>query len=188
MTTIREIFRAQPLAELPPWLADLLAHKTNAAPQGQTPAVELDEPSNIAWTIHYLTHDAPPSIEGRGGEATTLQVAAVLKDRGISEFKCVELMNEFYNIMPTCDPLWSMDAAPAEDLLPVKVHNAYTYLVANAPGAGTAEAEFAGEPVEPQSNYDPREDNFVVLDGMKFSVVRTPRPRYDKKKPKGGPS
>jgi hypothetical protein len=41
-----------------------------------------------------------------------------------------------------------MDETPAEDSLPVKVHNAYTYKRNIAPGASTAEAEFANDDFE----------------------------------------
>jgi hypothetical protein len=85
---------------------------------------------------------------GEGGEQTTLDVATVLKDQGISEAMAVELMAEFYNVDGRCDPIWSMDETPAEDSLPVKVHNAYTYKRNTAPGASTAEAEFANDDFE----------------------------------------
>lgn len=93
-------------------------------------------------------HDAPPSIAGEGGEQTTLEVATVLKDMGISESLTLELMAEFYNVDGRCDPVWSMDESPAEDSLPVKVRNAYTYMRNIAPGASTAEAEFANDDAE----------------------------------------
>ena len=41
-----------------------------------------------------------------------------------------------------------MDETPAEDSLPVKVHNAYTYKRNTAPGVSTAEAEFANDDFE----------------------------------------
>ncbi len=47
-------------------------------------ALPMDTPDIIACAIHYLTKDAPPSIEGRHGEFTLLMVAAVLKDMGVS--------------------------------------------------------------------------------------------------------
>jgi hypothetical protein len=41
-----------------------------------------------------------------------------------------------------------MDETPAEDSLPVKVHNAFIYKRNIAPGASTAEAEFAVDDFE----------------------------------------
>ena len=57
-------------------------------------------------------------------------------------------MAEFYNVSDKCDPIWSMDETPPEDSLVVKVHNAYTYKRDTAPGARTAEAEFANADYE----------------------------------------
>jgi len=57
-------------------------------------------------------------------------------------------MTEFYNVDGRCDPIWSMDETPAEDSLSVKVHNAYTYKRNTAPGASTAEAEFANDDLD----------------------------------------
>ena len=49
------------------------------------PVIELDQAGNIKWAIDYLQNDAPPAIEGSGGEFTTLKVAMVLRGYGISE-------------------------------------------------------------------------------------------------------
>jgi Bifunctional DNA primase/polymerase, N-terminal len=114
----------------------------------QEPVVDFDEPTNVDWAIKYLLHDAPQSIVGQGGEQTTLDVATVLKDYGISEPTALALMAKFYNVVGRCDPIWSMDETPAEDSLPVKVHNAYTYKRNTAPGASSAEAEFANDDFE----------------------------------------
>jgi hypothetical protein len=114
----------------------------------QEPIIEWDQPANIHWAKDYLLQDAPPSILGKGGEQTTLDVATVLKDMGVSESLALALMAEFYNVDGRCDPIWSMDEAPSEDSLPVKVHNAYTYKRNIAPGASTAEAEFASNYIE----------------------------------------
>jgi hypothetical protein len=114
----------------------------------QEPVIDWDRPANLEWAKDYLVKDAPPSTDGKGGEQTTLDVATVLKDMGISEPLTLALMAEFYNVDGRCDPVWSMDETPAEDSLPVKVHNAYTYKRNIAPGASTAEAEFANDDVE----------------------------------------
>jgi hypothetical protein len=114
----------------------------------QEPVIEWDQPANIEWAKDYLMHDAPGSVAGEGGEQSTLDVATVLKDNGISEATALELMAEFYNVDDKCDPIWSMDETPAEDSLPVKIHNAYTYKRNIAPGASTAEAEFANDDFE----------------------------------------
>jgi hypothetical protein len=114
----------------------------------QEPVIEWDQPANVDWAKDFLVHDAPRSVAGEGGEQTTLDVATVLKDMAISEPLALALMTEFYNVDGRCDPIWSMDETPAEDSLPVKVHNAFIYKRNIAPGASTAEAEFAVDDFE----------------------------------------
>jgi hypothetical protein len=138
-----------PIADAPDWFyveAKRTAAKVEAIEH--EPVIELDQPENVDWARTYLQHDAPQSIAGHGGEQTTLDVATVLKDMGISESMGLELMDEFYNVEDKCDPIWSMDESPSEDSLPVKVHNAYAYKRNTAPGASTAEAEFANADFE----------------------------------------
>jgi hypothetical protein len=144
-----------PIQPAPAWFYEVLAaakSKVTAADQ-TTPAVELDQPDNVEWAIDFLKHDAPPSIEGQGGEKTTFDVAGILKDHGISEQTAVDLMGEHYNMQwdldrsGYCEPLWSMDETPPEDSLPIKIHNAYVYKKETQPGAATAEAQFAEDPL-----------------------------------------
>jgi hypothetical protein len=145
----------------------------------QVPVIDLDRPENVDWARHYLQHDAPQSIAGQGGEQTTLEVATVLKDYGISEATALELMAEFYNVPDKCDPIWSMDETPPEDSLPVKVHNAYVYKRKTAPGALSAVAEFAND--DP-GEITPMGPTPVTIHGRTFPVVRDRRPRPRKKK------
>ena len=91
----------EPIAEAPGWFGEYLKDKETVEAE-QTPVIDLDQPSNIAWAIHYLEHDAPPSIHLKSGEKTLLDVAGVLKDRGISEGMAVELIAEYYNTR--CQP------------------------------------------------------------------------------------
>jgi hypothetical protein len=135
-----------PIADAPDWLY-VEAKRTAAKVESieQEPVTELDQPANVDWAKSYLKHDAPRSVGGEGGEQTTLDVATVLKDYGISDATALELMAEFYNVHDKCDPIWSMDESPAEDSLPVKVRNAYAYKRRVAPGASTAAAEFADD-------------------------------------------
>jgi hypothetical protein len=140
-----------PIARAPDWFyleAKRSANKVDAVEQ--VPVIDLDQPANVEWAKDYLVKDAPPSIHGQGGEQTTLDVATVLKDQGISENRALELMADLYNVEGRCDPLWSLDESPPENSLGVKVHNAYTYKRNIAPGGSTAEAEFADDDFEPR--------------------------------------
>ena len=138
-------------APAPSWFYKELGQpreRDRAEAASQQPVIEWDQAANIGWAKDYLVHEAPPSVAGEGGEQTTLDVATILKDHGISEATALELMAEFYNVSDKCDPIWSMDETPPEDSLVVKVHNAYTYKRDTAPGARTAEAEFANDDFE----------------------------------------
>lgn len=77
--------------------------------------------------------DAPPAIEGSGGDQTTFQVACKGRDLGLSRVKTFELMFEHYN--HRCVPDWK----PEE--LETKVRNAFNYAVA-LPGNALPTADF----------------------------------------------
>jgi hypothetical protein len=135
-----------PIADAPDWFyAETKRSAARLEAVEQEPVIDFDKSTNVDWARSYLQHDAPQSIAGQGGEQTTLDVATVLKDMGISEATALELMDEFYNVEDKCDPIWGMDESPAEDSLPVKVRNAYAYKRRVAPGASTAVAEFADD-------------------------------------------
>jgi hypothetical protein len=131
-----------PLAAVDAWVLARFKRDPRSLPP---PApIELDQPANVAWAVHFLNHDAPIAIEGSGGELTTLaRVAGVLKDHGLSEDVAFELMMWGSTWNERCDGPWPFEQ------LKVKVHNAYLYCQQNRPGAGTAESDFAGP-----SEYD----------------------------------
>jgi hypothetical protein len=135
---------AMQVVPAPQWFYDLLgAPRERDANETALAVVDLDQAHNVEWAIHYLKNDAPPAIEGQGGESTTLKVAMTLRDHGISEERALELMSDHYNILGICDPLWDIDG---DHGLAKKVANAYAYANLKAPGASTAEADFADSP------------------------------------------
>ncbi len=144
-----QITHDAPIAETPEWFAEYLPEESQASTQEQVAQIGLDKQENVEHAIHYLTHDAPPSIEGRNGEHTLLLVAGVLKDMGIGETLAVDLLAEHYNVPGKCEPLWQIEDGELADRLDVKVHNAYAYLVQTPPGGRAAEAEFT--PVEQET-------------------------------------
>lgn len=175
-----------PIADAPEWFGEYLKDKV-AVEAEQIPVVDLDLPGNIAWAIHYLQHDAPPSIQLKSGEKMLLDIAGVLKDRGISEGMAVELIAEHYN--KRCQPPWSLGEGPIADRLDVKVHNAFEYLKQTQPGADTPQAAFSlDQPSDVEIaeiaawwkkfDHDGRTRHSVTsIDGKLFRVVRTPAPR-----------
>lgn len=88
--------------------------------------------------IHYIMNVAPPAVEGMGGDATTLSVALVGRDYGLTQLTCLALMLDYYN-PAKCRPEWSH-----EDM-ETKVRNAYTFAQGVA-GAANAQADFADVP------------------------------------------
>lgn len=108
------------IAEVPSWLearlekSGLSQDRKNDGPKVVAP---LDLPENIDSAKRMLTTQAP-AIEGRGGDAHTFRTACQVRDFGVSEETCLELMlawNEH------CEPPWELDE------LASKVHNAYSY-------------------------------------------------------------
>lgn len=103
---------------------------------GSTPAIELDLPENVAAAAEWLTTSAPEAHENSGdGDNTTFQVAARVKDFGVSEPTALELLSGYWNENKAFPP-W------APDDLARKVANAYSYGT-SAPGAKAPAAEFS---------------------------------------------
>jgi len=124
------------MRESPPWLIDLAG---KPAPQeARAPLAELDTDSNITAATRWLINRAPEAIQGAGGDETTFKVAAAVKDFGISEDLCLDLLISHWNEAKAI-PNWDYDD------LKQKVENAYSYGT-GAIGKRTAEADF--EPVD----------------------------------------
>jgi hypothetical protein len=100
--------------------------------------LELDSPAAIERATKWLINDAPEATEGFGGDNMTFQIACVVRDFGIEEQTCLELMVEHWNDTKAHPP-WPIDQ------LEQKVANAYSY-AQNPIGAKSAEADFG--PVE----------------------------------------
>ncbi|WP_130470517.1 bifunctional DNA primase/polymerase [Candidatus Magnetaquicoccus inordinatus] len=65
----------------------------------------IDSKESITIASRYLKEVAPPSIEGNGGDANSIKVIRKVRDYGVSESKCFELLLEFWN--QRCVPPWS---------------------------------------------------------------------------------
>lgn len=130
-----------PLAEAPPWLLDLCETPIKRDERIDTPAVlELDTEGAKQRATAWLKNDAPLAVEGAGGNNTTYQTAARLRDFGISEPVALDLLLEHWN--ERCSPPWAPD-----DLAGV-TGNAYRYGT-NRLGATSPEAEFT--PIAPSN-------------------------------------
>lgn len=124
----------------------------------ETPA-EVDSERANARARFYLEHEAPLAIEGAAGDQTTFAVAARIKDFGVEEVICLELLLEVWNTR--CSPPWDTDS------LKKKVANAYIY-GKESPGSAAPETQFGV--IEGDENLHPfeklnREFAFVLAGG-----------------------
>lgn len=107
------------VGEFPAHLQDRLK-----SPRKRTESVKpivFDEtsPEVIELVAYWLQRGAPVAVEGQNGDLTTFQVACRVRDYGVSETYCYELLLDEYN--PRCTPPWDADE------LRQKVENAYRY-------------------------------------------------------------
>tara|TARA_R110000824_G_scaffold192006_3_gene373958 strand:- start:310 stop:2472 length:2163 start_codon:yes stop_codon:yes gene_type:complete len=100
------------------------------------PVGELDLEENKLRAKEYLDV-ARESIDGAGGDANAFGVAARVRDMGVSEGACLDMMLGDWNAR--CQPPWTGDE------LAVKVKNAYAYAGSRI-GVDTPEVQFADEP------------------------------------------
>lgn len=96
-----------------------LAPTTHTGPTVRGEVVlEVDDNYSLNVATGYLSN-AHPAIEGSNGDQTTFATAARVREFGVSEARCIQLMMEHWN--PRCEPPWEI----AE--LTLKVANAYAY-------------------------------------------------------------
>jgi hypothetical protein len=112
--------------------------------------LELDQQEAIERAKEWLIKHAPEAIEGMGGDNMTYQVACRVRDFGLSEETCLELMAEHWNDTKA-DPPW-----PIGDL-EQKVANAYQYAQEPA-GVRSAMADFERVELETPAEGDPAKD------------------------------
>ena len=131
------VVNAASIADAPAWLLDKLGRPADKVETQEVPSnLILDTPFSVKRAIEYL-ESAEPAIEGDGGDIRTYKTACRVRDLGISQDKCLELMLEHWN--DYCQPPWD------EDALGEKVFNAYRY--AEKP-VGTEAPEAVFEVVE----------------------------------------
>ena len=128
------LLREQTFQDLPAWINDALKKRqSEGGAVEQVPVVDQDLDTSIAVAKAYLATTAP-CIEGQGGDARLLQVAAKLKDIGVSENTAVDLILEIFN--ERCVPSWDSDDVER------KVANAFHYCRENKPGVDAPENMF----------------------------------------------
>lgn len=117
--------------------------------------IEADTPQAIYNARLWLQNSAPEAIEGSGGDHTTFAVACGVRDYGVSEAACFELMAHWNE--QKAFPMWS--DADLRD----KIANAYAY-PQNDFGCKSAQAQFSVVAEEPQV-----EPASLILTGSEFT-------------------
>ncbi|OGY85091.1 MAG: hypothetical protein A3F54_02710 [Candidatus Kerfeldbacteria bacterium RIFCSPHIGHO2_12_FULL_48_17] len=142
------------LAKSPVWVMERVRSRqqghshSGAVASGRIENINKD--SATARARHYLAFEASPAAQGDGGDLATYRTAARVKDLGVEEKECLELMLELWN--DQCVPSWSR----AE--LKTKVHNAYRY--GEKPiGAAAPEAKFPK--VEKNAKSPSQDDSYL---------------------------
>jgi hypothetical protein len=85
-----------------------------------------------------LAKEAPPAVQGEGGDLATFKLACSIKDAGCSWQETLDVLLEHFN--PRCEPPWEADDMAA------KVDSAFTH-GKEQPGCNAPEAIFEAVPV-----------------------------------------
>jgi hypothetical protein len=154
------------IIESPEWLISKLGRVT--MPEQKKAPKNINKTRARERAAHYLQNESKPSIEGQGGQENAFKTAARIKDFGVSEAECLDLMLEFWN--PTCVPEWS-----TSDLHKI-VNNAYKY-GRHEVGASSPEADFSkAPPTEEQKSFLAKlndEYALVYVEGGHFILHET---------------
>lgn len=130
-----DLLKQEGIAELPPaWATACGRPRERTALDRAIPLVELDQPANVERAISHLT--------GAAAAYSTYATACCVRDLGISQEKCLELIVEY----------WPRAEGKSYGHIETRVRNAYTYAQDPA-GIACAEVEF--EAVETISRLSP---------------------------------
>lgn len=158
------------IAEAPAWLLTALAGSSEG--HDRPDGLEEDLHHNVIRATAYL-RARKPAIEGEGGDLQTFQTAAGVRDFGISEGLCLDLMDMEYN--PKCEPPWTREELAA------KVHHAYSYAQNQAGAYGDLEssqetfAHIAAESPDSASPDNAHRGRFRLMDETEMATVKPSR-------------
>jgi len=131
--------------------------------------LDLDISKVSKKAITYLQEAAPESIKGEGGDHTAFQVAARLKDFGVSREDALPLMMEY----------WFSGSGWNPSKLAVKIENVYKYSqnpIGSATAAFDFKEDFVKEAVPKSANYlvEINKDHALIfLEGMHIILHET---------------
>ena len=149
-----------PIVTAPTWLIKKCQEQTTKERKTQSKVVpKISQKGAKIRGKDYLLNHAQIAVEGSGGDQTTFMVANRLKDMGLNQKNCFNLMLDNWN--DNCQPPWDADE------LKIKIENAYVY-GQNKEGIDSPEADFA--PIENDDTLGPiemlnKQYAFVVLGG-----------------------
>lgn len=113
------VMDAAPVGLAPDWLVAKCGEAREESPLPAVQALDVNPDAAHQRAVHYLQHEAPVALEGDAGDQTTFMVAARVKDLGVGEVDCADLM--WWNWNERCSPPWDFVE------LREKVRNAYRY-------------------------------------------------------------
>lgn len=163
----------------PDWVQSRFRRAGEKAENAGKELFDTDQPFAISRALDFLRVRAP-AVQGSGGNAHTYATAAQVKDFGISEAKCYELLTT--PIFPPVQPDDGSEASPprswndiceppwGSDELEEVIYNAYKYgqKAIGAKGGGIMEAFEAEFDVAGESYEEVRKGRFDALREITF--------------------
>ncbi len=154
-----------PIVDAPEWLL-IKCNETASIARKVKNKNKISQKGAKIKARDYLLNHAQIAIEGSSGDQTTFATASKLKDLGLTEENCLELMLDNWN--ENCQPPWGVNE------LTIKVSNAYQYGM-NDVGVDSPESDFKTivepEDVGPIEKIN-GEFSFIVLGGRSTIIRR----------------
>jgi len=156
-----------PVASAPIWTSVYFQRGAKKQADSEKPLGELDTDIAIGQARAWLMK-RDVAVQGENGDEHTYATACGVKDFGISELKCMELLVEVppgqkQSWNDRCDPPWEIDG---EKSLSEKIYNAYHYGT-NRPGSkGGALMEDAIEKLGIPDSIMPSEDGMAPPESL----------------------
>jgi hypothetical protein len=141
----------------PEWLIERIGKPRE---RQSSQVLAINPGSAIHRAVHYLEHEAPLAVEGDSGDHTTFKVAAKIKDFGVDQDTCLELLIGHWN--ERCDPPWD----PEE--LKTKIANAYQYGL-DPQGVAAPEAQF--NPILPENTTPKESKNYLQQMNDAYALI-----------------
>lgn len=154
------------VAAAPEWLIRASSLSRERDKRDHPKIANLDFERAKKRAAHYLTHEAPISVKGHGGDQTAFAVAAKVKDFGVPQ-------NETLDLMMTH---WHEGCGWSPERLAEKIEHAYTYGT-EAPGALAPELDFKPVKDEKKEKHPIHTLNekhaFIIVEGSSYILWET---------------